>query len=115
MEIHDARTSEILMRLDADAPPQHLTFGAGVAYVTSGHDATVRVHSLRDGRSIHVAAVPVGSYNVTRGWGRILTPSLDRGTLTLLTEQGVVARTVHAAPSCHDACFVMSARAGGDE
>jgi hypothetical protein len=86
-----------------------VTFAAGVAYVTSGRDGTLRVHSLADGKELHGADVPVGSYNVTRAWGRIFTPSLDRGTLTVLTERGMPIERVRAAASCHDACFVMSA------
>jgi DNA-binding beta-propeller fold protein YncE len=109
MEVHDARGGGVLVRLRADAPPQHVTFAAGVAYVTSGRDGTLRVHSLADGKELHGADVPVGSYNVTRAWGRIFTPSLDRGTLTVLTERGVPIERVRAAASCHDACFVMSA------
>jgi DNA-binding beta-propeller fold protein YncE len=109
MEVHDARGRGVLARLRADAPPQHVTFAAGVAYVTSGRDGTLRVHSLADGKELHGAEVPVGSYNVTRAWGRIFTPSLDRGTLTVLTERGVPLERVRAAASCHDACFVMSA------
>jgi hypothetical protein len=109
MEVHDARAPDVLAHLRADAPPQHVTFASDFAFVTSGRDGTLHVHSLRDGHEIHAAAVPVGSYNVTRGWGRILTPSLDRGTLTVLTERGVPVERVRAAASCHDACFVMSA------
>jgi hypothetical protein len=109
MEVHAAHGSEVLVRLRADAPPQHVTFAAGLAYVTSGRSGTLRVHSLRDGRRLHVAPVPLGSYNISRAWGRVFTPSLDRGTLTVLTERGVPIERVRAAASCHDACFVMSA------
>jgi DNA-binding beta-propeller fold protein YncE len=109
MEVRDARTREVLARIRADTPPQHVAFGRRVAYVTSGADGTLRVHALDDGRLIHATRVDVGSYNVQRGWGRILTPSLDRGTLTVLTERGRLARSVRAASSCHDACFVMAA------
>jgi DNA-binding beta-propeller fold protein YncE len=106
MAVFDARTHEPLRRLPAGAPPQHVTFGAGVAYVTSGADATLRVHSLRDGRVLRTTAVPLGSYNVQEGYGRVLTPSLDRGTLSILDAAGALIRDVRVAPSSHDACFV---------
>jgi hypothetical protein len=47
----------------------------------------------------------VGSYNVQRGPGRILTPSLAHGTLCVLDEAGDVLRRVKVASSSHDACF----------
>ena len=106
MAVYDARTHEPLRRLTAGAPPQHVTFGAGVAYVTSGEDATLSVHSPRDGRLLRTISVPVGSYNVQEGYGRVLTPSLDRGTLAILDAGGVLVREVRVATSSHDACFV---------
>jgi hypothetical protein len=53
--------------------------------------------------------VPVGSYNVHDGWGRVLTPSLNRGTLCVLDRAGDVLVRKRVAASSHDACFVMSA------
>jgi DNA-binding beta-propeller fold protein YncE len=100
-------SGEARLLLDADAAPQHVTFGAGVAYVTSGADGTVRVHSLRDARVVHTARTPVGSYNIQQGeGGRVLTPSLDRGTLCILNARGALLHEVHVAASSHDACFV---------
>jgi YVTN family beta-propeller protein len=106
MEVHDSRTLEVLSRARADAPPQHVTFGAGVAYATSGADGTFRVCSLRDGRTIHLERVDLGSYNVQSRGMRILTPSLATGTLTMLSNRGAPVCRLHAAASCHDACFV---------
>ena len=93
--------------LSADAAPQHVTFGSGVAYVTSGAAGTFRVLSLRDGRILRTTPIPVGSYNVQRGTGgRVLTPSLDRGTLCVLNPHGALLHEVHVASSSHDACFI---------
>jgi hypothetical protein len=86
-----------------------VTFAGGVAFVTSGNDGLLRVHSLRDGRVLRATAVPVGSYNVQQGWDRILTPSLEHGTLCVLDGSGRLLRRVHVARSSHDACFMMSA------
>src|SRR2546423_2274791 len=91
--------------LDADAAPQHVTFGSAVAYVTSGHSGTLRVHSLADGRLLRTTRIPVGSYNVQHGRGRVITPSLSRGTLTILSVSGALLASVHVSSSCHDACF----------
>jgi DNA-binding beta-propeller fold protein YncE len=91
--------------LRADAAPQHVTFGGTAAYVTSGDSGTLRVHSQATGRVLRTTQIPVGSYNVQHGRGRVITPSLSRGTLTILDRSGVLLASVHVAASCHDACF----------
>jgi hypothetical protein len=106
--VYDRRTGEVLRRLPADAPPQHVTFSGPHAYVTSGEDGTLRVLSLKDGRVVHTTKVPEGSYNVQEAFGWIVTPSLDRGTFCVLNRQGRVVRRVQVSPSSHDACFVMT-------
>jgi DNA-binding beta-propeller fold protein YncE len=108
LAVYDALSGRVLRRLPADAPPQHVTFARGRAYVTSGDDGTLRVQSLTDGRVLHTTSVPTGSYNVQEGWGWIVTPSLERGTLCVLDERGRLRHRVHVAPSSHDACFVMT-------
>lgn len=99
--------------LPAAAPPQHIAFSGSRAYVASGDDGTVRVHRL-DGSVIHAASrVPRGSYNVTFGgpevtFGRpvAVTPSLDLGTVCLLSPGGSVRIVKRVARSAHDACVV---------
>ena len=91
-------------RLDADAAPQHVTFGAGRAFVTSGDAGTLHVQGL-DGEVVRRTRVPVGSYNVQYGAGRVITPSLASGTLAVLDRRGAPLAVVHVADSCHDACF----------
>ncbi len=106
--VYDARGRRIRFRIEADAPPQHVTFIASRAYVTSGDDGSLRVHDVRDGRLRRRTRVPVGSYNVQQGLGMVMTPSLDRGTLCLLRENGRMEHEVRVARSSHDACFVVS-------
>lgn len=91
--------------LPADLAPQHVTFGEGVAFVTSGDSGTLKVQRLADGYVLRDAEVPVGSYNVQFGRGRVLTPSLERGTLAVAGPSGAVFAHVQVADSCHDACF----------
>ena len=63
----------------ADAAPQHVTFGAGRAFVTSG-DAGVAARAVdHAGRELRTTPIPVGSYNVQYGFGRVITASLGRG------------------------------------
>ncbi len=104
--IHDARTGNVLYRLPAGEPPQHVVVLDDAAYVTSGDSASLRVHAVEDGRLLHESWVPVGSYNVTFGAGRICTPSLDAGTAVLADLRGVPRHRRRIARSAHDACFV---------
>jgi DNA-binding beta-propeller fold protein YncE len=106
--IYDRPTGRLRRLLEADAAPQHVTFIGGRAYVASGDDGTLRVHLL-DGRLLRRTAVPVGSYNVQQGWGVVLTPSLQRGTLAILGSDGRLRHTTPVARSSHDACFVVAA------
>jgi DNA-binding beta-propeller fold protein YncE len=108
LAVYDARSGEVLRRLPADAPPQHVTFLGDDAYVSSGEDRTLRVQSLRDGGVLRTTRIPLGSYNVQAGWGRILTPSLDRGTLCVLDARGRLRHRVQVSPSSHDAAFVTA-------
>lgn len=109
LAVYDRRTGDILRRLPADAPPQHVTFSGANAYVASGDDGTLRVQSLKDGRVLRTTDIPAGSYNVQEAFGSIVTPSLERGTLCVLDRRGRLRRRVQVASSSHDACFVMSA------
>jgi DNA-binding beta-propeller fold protein YncE len=109
LAVYDRRSGEVLRRLRADGPPQHVTFLGPHAYVTSGEDGTLRVQSLRDGSVVRTTNVPVGSYNVQQGFGLILTPSLDTGSFSILNGQGRLLHRIRVSPSSHDACFVMTA------
>jgi DNA-binding beta-propeller fold protein YncE len=88
----------------ADPGPQHVTFGRDRAYVTSGAAGVLRVQTL-DGRVLRSTPIPIGSYNVQHGPGRVITSSLDHGTLTVLDTRGALLARVQVADSCHDACF----------
>jgi DNA-binding beta-propeller fold protein YncE len=105
--IYDAGR-ELRGTLRADAAPQHVTFGGAAAYVTSGDSGTLRVQSRTGGRVLRTTPIPVGSYNVQHGRGRVITPSLSKGTLAVLNERGALLATVPVAASCHDACFAPS-------
>jgi DNA-binding beta-propeller fold protein YncE len=90
----------------ADAAPQHVSFGPRDAYVASGDAGTLTVHALRDQRVLRRTKIPNGSYNVQRAAGRVLTPSLGTGALTILDPHGRIAAQVHVARNAHDACVV---------
>ena len=89
----------------ADRAPQHVTFGNGRVFVTSGDSGTLHVQA-HDGRVLSETPVPVGSYNVQFAANRVITPSLLHGTLAVLDALGRPLRTLRVAGSCHDACVL---------
>ena len=105
LAVYDVRTGRVLAKPGGDQPPQHVTFAGGLAYVASGWSGTLRVHRV-DGREIRTNAIPVGSYNVQYADGRVVTPSLGRGDLTVLDDSGRVLYVKAVARSSHDACVV---------
>jgi DNA-binding beta-propeller fold protein YncE len=92
-------------RQSADLAPQHVTFGNGRVFVTSGDSGTLHVQA-HDGRVLSRTAVPLGSYNVQFATNRVITPSLMHGTLAVLDALGRPLETIHVAGSCHDACVL---------
>jgi DNA-binding beta-propeller fold protein YncE len=112
--VYDTSTRSLLRRLPADAAPQHVTFArsGARAYVASGDDGTLRTYRLPElflERTVRVAA---GSYNLTTagaGGGRVFTPSLGHGTLTVLDALGRVLRSTEVARNAHDATFALVA------
>jgi DNA-binding beta-propeller fold protein YncE len=105
LAVYDARSGRIVARPEGDWPPQHVTFAGNRAYVTSGWSGTVRVHGV-GGDELRSNPVPVGSYNVQAAAGRVVTPSLGGGTLTVLDTAGDTLYRVQVARSSHDACIV---------
>jgi DNA-binding beta-propeller fold protein YncE len=104
LALFDPRTARPVKRLQAGAPPQHVTFRGRLAYVTSGDDGTLRTHDAVTGRVLRTARIPIGSYNVAEGFGLVFMPSLSQGTLCLADGRGRVTASVHVARSSHDAC-----------
>jgi hypothetical protein len=103
--LYRAGSRRPLRILDADAPPQHVAFAGGRAFVASGDSGTIRRHRL-DGEVVRRIRVPVGSYNVSFGWRRLVTPSLGNGTVSVLDSTGRVRAVRQVAKAAHDACVL---------
>jgi DNA-binding beta-propeller fold protein YncE len=103
--VYAARTRRVVRVVSADTPPQHVTFALDTAYVTSGWSGTLRTHDVA-GPPRSRTVVPVGSYNVQHADRRVVTPSLERGTISILDERGRLLCSRRIARSCHDACVV---------
>jgi DNA-binding beta-propeller fold protein YncE len=105
LAVYDLGTGRVVARPSAGWPPQHVTFSATRAFVTSGWSGRLQLHTL-DGRELRSAPVPVGSYNVQQADGIVVTPALGYGWLTTISLAGHVERTQKVARSSHDACIV---------
>jgi hypothetical protein len=70
--------------------------------VTSGGDGTLRVISLRTGRTLRVVRTARGSFNVTTFGSFVATTSLTNGVLTELTDSGSVVLSERIAPAARD-------------
>jgi hypothetical protein len=68
----------------------------------------LQVRRIRDGRVLATTGIPLGSYNVQHGAGRIVTPSLERGTVTLVGPEGRVLVRSRVAAAAHDACLLWA-------
>ena len=108
LALFDPRTARAVRRYRAGAPPQHVAFRGRLAFVTSGDDGTLRTQQAATGRLLRTALIPVGSYNVDEGFGRVFMASLSQGTLCVADGNGRVTRSVRVARSSHDACFVLA-------
>lgn len=93
--------------LVSGSAPQHVAFSGEKVFVACGDDGTLRRHRP-DGSFVREARVPVGSYNVCFDAGRLVTPSLGRGTVTLVDRNGRVLRVRRVARAAHDACILLA-------
>jgi DNA-binding beta-propeller fold protein YncE len=109
--VFDAATGRLVHTIPAGSPPQHVAFdpfsNATRAYVTSGDDGTLRIVSLRTGRTIRVVRTAPGSFNVTTGGSLVLTSSLTTGTLTELDDTGRRLMQRKVAPTARDVALVV--------
>ena len=108
LAVYNPRSGKLVRRLAGDAPPQHVSFRGGRAYVTSGDSGTLRVHRV-NGEALRTTAVPEGSYNVQQAHGWVVTPGLGGGSLCILNAAGTLIRRKQIARSSHDACIITTA------
>lgn len=106
----NARTGRGRFSVDGGPPPQHVAFGRGgsYAYVTSGYGSRIEQVQARSGRVVRAATVSYGSFNVAVGDRFVATSSLFRGTVTFLTRDLRVIRTVHVASAARDVALTGS-------
>jgi DNA-binding beta-propeller fold protein YncE len=105
--VFDARSGRLAFTVEAGAPPQHVTFNTGHAFVTSGYgNRLTKVGPA--GRILRAVDIPHGSFNVTSAGGLVVTSSLLRGTLTEFGDRlGRPMMSVKVAPAARDAAVVV--------
>jgi DNA-binding beta-propeller fold protein YncE len=105
--VHDIRTLAPVATIAAGAPPQHVAMGDGRVFVASGADGRMQVHRPH-GRLLRTTRIPLDSYNVTFGFGHVVTPSLVLGTVTTLGGTGAFIRRERVTSAAHDACIARA-------
>ena len=95
-----------LRMVDADAAPQHVSFGPGRAFVASGEDGSLVTHEQLSAAVLGRDRLPRGSFNLSRRGELVVSPSLEQGTVTIADRDGRVLLSRRVADSSHDACLV---------
>jgi DNA-binding beta-propeller fold protein YncE len=95
----------LLRTIAADWPPQHVSFGDGRTYVTSGWSGTLNLHRP-GGAHLSRTVLAVGSYNVQFAAGRVVSGALGRGIVTVCDDRGRVVAARRVSRSSHDACLL---------
>jgi len=100
--VFSARTRRLLFRVRAGAPPQHIVFANGHAYITSGYGSSIEKVDLFTGRVLRRTAAPYGSFDLDAAGGYVATASLLRGTLAIYDKQLRLIGLRQLAPSTED-------------
>ena len=100
--VFNARTHDPLFRVAGGAPPQHVVFASGRAYVTSGYGSRLESVSLATRRVLAVAHPPYGSFNLDADGGFVAAASLMRGTLAVYDDRLRLRHILQIAPEARD-------------
>ena len=92
----------LLFTVPAGAPPQHLAFDGGFAYITSGYGSLIEKVRADDGRVVARAHAPYGSFDLDAAAGYVVTASLLRGTLAIYDRNLRLLHVRQLAPSTED-------------
>jgi DNA-binding beta-propeller fold protein YncE len=107
VEVLSARTHRVLFGVRAGAPPQHIVFAGGYAYITSGYGSSIERVTLT-GRVVRRVRAPYGSFELDAGAGFVVTASLLRGTLAIYDANLRRLHIVTLAPSLEDVAIASS-------
>jgi DNA-binding beta-propeller fold protein YncE len=97
-----ASDHRLLFRVRVGAPPQHIAFGGGYAYLTSGYGSTIEKVAASTGTVITRAKAPYGSFELGAADGYVATASLLDGKLAIYTPQLKLLHVLTLAPATRD-------------
>jgi DNA-binding beta-propeller fold protein YncE len=100
--VFSARTDRLIARVPVGAPPQHVAFAGGDAYLTSGYGSSIERVDLRTGGVITRRFAPHGSFDLDAGAGYVVTASLLEGTLAVYDRALRLLHVGRLAPSTED-------------
>jgi DNA-binding beta-propeller fold protein YncE len=91
-----------LFRVAVGPPPQHIAFGGGYAYLTSGYGSVVEQVAIGSGRVLRRARTPYGSFEVDAAAGYVATASLLDGEVAVYTPRLKPLRVIKVGPATRD-------------
>jgi DNA-binding beta-propeller fold protein YncE len=100
--VFSSRTRRLLFRVPAGAPPQHLAFAHGTAYITSGYGSSIEQVDLQTGHVMRRSFAPYGSFDLDAAGSYVVTASLLEGTLAIYNQRLRLLRVRWLAPSTED-------------
>jgi len=100
--VFSARTHRLLFRVPAGAPPQHLVFANGYAYITSGYGSSIEQVDPHSGHVVRRVPAPYGSFDLDAADDYVVTASLFRGTLAIYGRRLRLLRISKLASSTED-------------
>jgi DNA-binding beta-propeller fold protein YncE len=98
----DARTHAVRFRIPVGRAPQHIAFGPGGAYLTSGYGSVIERADPATGRILDRASSPYGSFELDARGGYVVTSSLLRGTLAIFDPRLRLRQTEQLAPATRE-------------
>jgi DNA-binding beta-propeller fold protein YncE len=98
----DPRTHAVRFRIRVGPPPQHIAFGPGGAYLTSGYGSLIERADPTSGRILGRAPAPYGSFELDARAGYVVSTSLLHGTLTIFDPRLRLRRTERLAPATRE-------------
>jgi YVTN family beta-propeller protein len=91
-----------LFTVPVGPPPQHITFGDGYAYATSGYGSKLEQVSISTGKVIRSARSPYGSFELAAADGYVATASLLDGEVAIYTPGLKRLRVLKIGPATRD-------------
>jgi hypothetical protein len=98
----NARTHAVRFRIPVGRPPQHIAFGPGGAYLTSGYGSVIERADPTSGRILDRARSPYGSFELDARGDYVVVASLLRGTLAIFDPRLRLRRTEPLAPATRE-------------